>query len=571
MRDTGIGMTPEQVSRLFLAFEQADMSTTRKYGGTGLGLSICKRLTELMGGEIGVSSEIDVGTTFTFSIQFGIAEHAVMKPIVGMSQLRALVVDDHPMALVVLGKTLRSWGCDTATSDSSPAALRMIIEAAEMGKPFELILLDWQMPEMDGFELARRIEVLTTQAVLPRLPRMIMVTAHGKDRTDQALANPHLFTILEKPVLPSQLYDAIADLPLNGAASAALSSSDKLPWAALTAPVSGAHILLAEDNSTNVVVASEFLRVMGMQVDVAVDGQEAVEKVLSGDYDLVLMDLQMPAMDGFEATAAIRSSDKGKNLPIVAMTAAAMSKDRQATEAAGMNDHIAKPINPELLAKTLLKWLPKRTDPLAKRVEIDDEAPFSLPGLDLQSAWQRLDQHWSLVRKVCLSFVKDFTDAPAQLDEWIQVGDFAAAARMAHTVKGLAPNLGASELQRIANDFEAELKLGQSGSQSAFTRELSQVLAALEGLAGVTSNPEPQNNTGFDPASILPQLRELETMLLKKQGKARKAVKDIELLLVGSALENAFKGIVSKTERLKFEEALPLLKMLIQQLSDFAI
>lgn len=571
IRDTGIGITPEQESRLFQAFEQADTSTTRKYGGTGLGLSICKRLTELMGGEIGVSSQIHVGTTFTFSIQVGVVEDASPKSMADMHQLRALIVDDHPMSLVVLGKTLRSWGCETTTSGSSTEALRMIIEAAEMGKPFELILLDWQMPEMDGFELARRIEVLTTQTVLPRLPRMIMVTAHGKERTDQALTDARLYTILEKPVLPSQLYDAIADLPLNGETSAAFISSDHLPWATLTAPVSGAHILLAEDNNTNIVVASEFLRVMGMQVDVAVDGQEAVEKVLKGQYDLVLMDLQMPTMDGFEAVAAIRSTEKGRELPIVAMTAAAMNKDRQATEAAGMNDHIAKPINPELLAETLLKWLPKRIAPIPKPLEVDEELPFSLPGLDLQSAWQRLDHRWSLVRKVCVGFAKDFADAPERLDQWIQTGDLAAAARLAHTVKGLAPNLGANELLHVAADFEAELKQGQISSQNAFTRTLSQVLAALDGLAGATLNLEPPSNTQFDPASILPRLRELETMLLKKQGKARKAVKDIESLLTGSSMEAAFKGIVSKTERLKFEEALPLLQILIQQLSDFAI
>jgi PAS domain S-box-containing protein len=574
VRDSGIGMDTEQCARLFRAFEQADTSTTRKYGGTGLGLSICKRLVKLMGGDISVVSQSGAGSTFSFNVYVGVGTDTGSNPSKhaqhDLQALRTLVVDDQPVSLEVLQQTLKTWGCIATVTSRSTDALRLVTEAAAAGTPFELLLLDWQMPEMDGLELARRIDALAKQGVLPTTPRIIMVTAHGREQLDKARAGTRIDAILEKPVLPSQLFDAIVDLQQGKVTSLAAASANDPHWSLLTAGVQGARILLVEDNKTNQLVAQEFLSAMGMQVELANDGQEAVDMVLKNDFDLVLMDLQMPVMDGFDATTAIRAIDKGKELPIVAMTAAAMVKDRMATEAAGMNDHLSKPIEPEKLAHILLRWLPKRTKAsvstqLKKHKTAADEQPISLAGLDLDSAWKRLDQRWSMVRKVCLGFAEDFGDAVAQLEAFLHKEDHKAAARLVHTVKGLALNVGASDLHRVAAAFEQELKHAQTTQRTAFEQALTHVLAAIAGLRQQAAGDATPSTAGMDATTLISQLRDLQTMLSRKQGRARKAAKEIEGTLTGSALHTDFQNVVGKVERLKFDEASELLQQLISQ------
>ncbi len=576
VRDSGIGMTPEQTARLFHAFEQADTSTTRKYGGTGLGLSICKRLAELMGGEIQVVSTPNVGSTFSFDVQLGICVNPDARRLLGIRHMRTLIVDDQEISLMILDQMLKTWGCQSSVVSHSLDALRLIIEAARSGNPFELLLLDWQMPEMDGLELARQVDALASKGILQSTPRIIMVTAHGREQLLTARGDTRIDGVLEKPVLPSQLFDAIVSLQQGVVIPASALASHDQHWSSLTETVQGARILLVEDNKTNQLVAQEFLRGMGMQVAIANDGQEAVDMVSRNEYDLVLMDLQMPVMDGFEAVSAIRASEKGKRLPIVAMTAAAMTSDRQATELAGMNDHVAKPIEPEKLAQILLRWLPPaaRVRPPAASVQaVSDELPFSLPGLDLATAVRNLDNKWSTIRKVCLSFAKDFGNANAQLELALQNGDSKTAARLAHTVKGLAPNIGATGLQQIAKVFELELKAGESTHRADFEQALTQVLTAIATLgeprvaAHAAESPTaayPVINHVIDRVTVLPRLHELEMMLVKKQGKARKAAKEIEVLLLNTTLQSGFQDIAGKIERLKFDEALQQLQELVQ-------
>jgi PAS domain S-box-containing protein len=436
VRDTGIGMTPEQTARLFHAFEQADTSTTRKYGGTGLGLSICKRLVGLMGGDISVVSHPDIGSTFRF--------HILVK---------------------------------TSTAIETPSI-------------------------------------------------------QNTDLTD-ITKGQH--------------------------------------WSSLTASVRGARILLVEDNMTNQLVATEFLSNMGMLVELANDGQEAVELVKQNQYDLVLMDLQMPVMDGFEAALAIRATEKGHELPIVAMTAAAMVKDKQATEAVGMNDHLSKPIEAEKLAHILLRWLPQRVTPVPASVasnfsDLGDDTPFNLPGLDLDTAVRLLDNRWSLMRMVCTAFVRDFSTAVEQLDACLQQGDLKGALRIAHSVKGVAPTIGAAELHQLAKTFEQELKDGKTTQRTAFENALMQALNTIESLkkTGATS-PISAIPVNIDKSTLSPQLRDLEAMLTRKQGRARKVAKDIEMLLMHTNLHDDFRVVVGKIDRLKFDDALQLLKEFSKQ------
>jgi two-component system sensor histidine kinase/response regulator len=441
--------------------------------------------------------------------------------------------------------------------------LRLITDAAAAGSPFELMLLDWKMPEMDGLELARRCDALAKQGVLPYAPRIILVTAHGRNQLGMAIADTRIDAILEKPILPSQLFDAIVNLRPGQGASVTRATRREPHWSSLTVAIRGARILLVEDNKTNQLVACEFLHAMGMEVELADDGMQAVEKVRQGEFDLVLMDLQMPLMDGFEAARAIRKTERGRDLPIVAMTAAAMDKDKQATEAAGMNDHISKPIDPELLAKSLLAWLPQRK-PLAsgtKHHQDDgDDSPFELPGLDLAAALKSLGNSWSLVRKVCVGFVQHFSDASEQLERFLQCDDFTEAIRLVHTIKGLALNVGALDLERVARQFERDLNGRETSHRAEFEHALARTLAALAALHG-GSIGEP----AVDAARPLSQLRKLETMLQKKQGTARHLAKDIEAMLANTALQTSFKVILSKAERLQFDDALRLLRDLLDQ------
>ncbi|MEI6414781.1 MAG: PAS domain S-box protein, partial [Pseudomonadota bacterium] len=407
VRDTGIGMTEEQMVRLFRSFSQADTSTTRRYGGTGLGLMISKRLIEQMGGEVGVESLFGQGSSFSFTIPFCPAREAGIQWIGTLQSLRTLVVDDQETSLRILEHMLCAWSFDVTLTRSGEEGLDKFVAAQQSGQPFELILIDRNMPGMDGLELARRLRA--QEGGVSAL--VVMMTAFGRERLLGAAAGIDLNAVLEKPVTPSRLFDVTAQLQCGK-----MASSDPQPESntaelfEMTQPIHGARLLLVEDNLTNQLVAQGFLERMGLVVEIANQGREAVDKVAHQDYAAVLMDLQMPEMDGFEASRRIRASVRGRDVPIIAMTASAMQEDKQAAEAAGMNDHVAKPINIRALAAALLKWV--RPMPVAtvtaegseRSEEPQAMSSFELPGLDLANAVQQMMGDWSLLRTVLLNF-----------------------------------------------------------------------------------------------------------------------------------------------------------------------
>ncbi|RPH56212.1 MAG: response regulator, partial [Acidobacteria bacterium] len=327
VEDTGIGLAPDQIKKLFQSFSQADTSTTRKYGGTGLGLAISKRLAELMGGEVGVESEPGRGSTFFFTARLG-RGHAEGRTYQLRSDLRGrrlLVVDDNPLAVQTLAEMLRSMTFRVDEAASGEEALAAITRAERSADPFSIVFLDWQMPGLDGVETGRLIAAMTLKAP----PRRVMVTAHSREDVFREADRAGFDGVLVKPVSPSLVFDAA----LRALGAAAMSPETDVirstrPQTGDLSGLQGARVLLVEDNELNQQVALELLGAAGVQVAVAQHGEEGVQRVQEATYDLVLMDVQMPVMDGFEATRQIRRDRRNAMTPVIAMTANAMAGDR---------------------------------------------------------------------------------------------------------------------------------------------------------------------------------------------------------------------------------------------------
>ena len=488
VRDTGIGLSEEQMGRLFQSFSQADTSTTRKFGGTGLGLVISKKLAELMGGEVGVKSEPGKGSTFWFTARFGkgVAQQRKMVLANDMQGKRVLVVDDNENARLVLGDLLGNMSFNVDNVESGSAAIGAVDRAEAEGSPYEIVFLDWQMPVMDGIETARRLRELP----LSHVPRMMMVTAYGREEVIHCAEEAGFEDILIKPVSASMLFDGVVRIlggSVDGARAAGDAPTDTFEQLAV---LKGARILLVEDNDLNQEVATELLRDAGFVVDLAENGQIALDKVRAVDYDLVLMDMQMPVMDGIVATQEIRKEKRFKSLPIVAMTANAMQVDRDRCLAAGMDDHVAKPIEPEDLWKTLLKWIkPKQL--IAKTSNVNPQAaqetglPFDIKGLDMPNGLRRVLNKKPLYLLMLRKFVSGQKNVVAEIIKALDANDAVTAERLAHTLKGVSGNIGATALQQLAEKIETAIKeqspsKGLDGMLNALKSLLKNLIVQLE-------------------------------------------------------------------------------------------
>jgi two-component system, sensor histidine kinase and response regulator len=460
--DTGIGMTKEQAAKLFQPFSQADMSTSRKHGGTGLGLTICRRLVELMGGQIWLESEPGVGSTFIFSVWLEVS-HAVDTSRIVPNQfqnLHVLVVDDNAAAREILVESLESLAERVDAVSSGPEAIAAIKER-DVDTPYDAVLMDWKMPGMDGLQAIR---IIKNDRSLRKPPALLIVTAFGREEVREEAENLHVDGFLVKPVTKSMLVNSLMSVFAPTSSEAGTTTTEtKDEGDRLT----GLRVLLTEDNEINQQIATELLEGVGAKVDVANHGGEAVEKLLQVSfpppYDVVLMDLQMPEMDGYQATAKIRSDTRFSNLPIVAMTAHATIEERQRCLAAGMNDHVSKPIDPERFFATLERFYipPKRAEfgvpaePRRTAEPMDTEVVIPVvEGLDTKDGLSRVAGNRKLYLKLLRQFIDQQGPAPVQIADALAQGESTLAERLAHTVKGVAGSLGAREVQQVGAALE---------------------------------------------------------------------------------------------------------------------
>ncbi len=583
VKDTGIGISQEQISRLFQAFSQADGSTTRRYGGTGLGLAICRRLVNLMGGEISVDSDYGKGSTFTFTATLG---HKVgeqekkYQPSVELKDMNVMVVDDSVTSQQILKNALESFSFRVTTVSSGQQAIEELANTAA-GDSYELVLMDWKMPEMDGIEASRRIK---GSSELAKIPQILMVTAYGREEVMHEAQEAGLDAFLIKPVSNSVLFNTIMEMFGHRIALESIApEKDKAAEEALRR-IGGAKILLVEDNEINQEVASELLEQAGMSVAIANNGREGVEAVAQADFDLVLMDIQMPEMDGLEATGEIRSSGKSgvSELPIIAMTAHAMSGDSEKSLEAGMNGHLTKPIDPDELLATLTKWIKARPQAVASEPEaavVVDSGEVELPsvgGLDIDDGLRRVGGNRKLYRNLLVKFSRDFAGSAQEIRGLLEQGDLATAERLAHTVKGVAGNIGASDLQTKATELDDALKEAREADYEQLLSVYATTLATLvESLAAAgLQEPESADAGDVGATETLPLqrlhelLEELEPNLKKRQPKrCAPVLEELARAAPPPAYVTDLDDLSRLIKRYKFGEAQAVLQRLKEQIA----
>ena len=524
--DTGIGLTPEQQGKLFKVFSQADSSITRQYGGTGLGLSICQCLCRLMGGEISVESRFGSGSCFRFELGFGVQAQGPEYTSIPTEckGLRALIVDDQPQALEVLAAYLNGFGFSVETAASGREALLRLRQGVAQGKPYKLVLMDWKMPQMDGIEALRRL-----RSQLPRnfQPEVILMTAYGREELWRQLGGETIDGLLLKPLTPSMVYDTVLEaLHLAQGLPEAGSGIAIRTWRELD-KVRGAKILLVEDNLINQQVARELLESEGFYLTLASHGQECLQQLAAQDFDLVLMDLQMPVMDGYTAVRQIRSQPELARLPVVAMTADAVGGVREQVLAAGMNDYLSKPIQLKNLFEVLLHWLPVRNTAMS-RPEREPEQLLPLPalvGIDFAAALERVAGSQEFYLGLLRDFYQNYRCFESEYLRLRAGADPAGLMRLLHNFKGVTGTLGMVELHQLLCRLEAGAE-AESGAELeaellACLRAMLEQLATLKPNALVPLTPLP----GSMPPEAL--LEALATALADLDPRALELVREL--------------------------------------------
>ncbi len=572
VQDSGAGMTSEQQARLFEAFAQGDSSTTRTHGGTGLGLAISQRLVEKMWGEFTVHSEPGAGSLFAFTSEFSLPVDATPRNLEceELKGLRVLVVDDNELSRETLEEMMAAFGFQVVSVASGEAALALLNGSEVV---FDLVLMDWKMPGLDGIETSRRIK---QDPRFAQLPEIIMVTAYGREEVVKAADRAGIHSFLMKPVNSSLLLDAVME-----ALGRESTSSLHRHVGAVVAPeelkLRGARVLVVDDNLINQQVAEEILKGAGLTVELASTGAEAVCLVDQNPYDAVLMDIQMPEMDGYEATRVIRSKPHHSTLPIIAMTAHAMPGYREQCLAVGMNDYVAKPIEPQELFSVLGNWIEggarEGVTPLPGLPEAPvTELPEELPGIDLRLAMRRLGGNKQLFLQLLGAFARSARTDLGSIHQAISEGRWDEAGRLVHTLKGVVGNLSATRLHQAVMALEQRLK-GQENLEeglSALDRAMEEVettgLRLIQpGTASVSGAPMPHT----DPLSLLdlePCLNRLEAELRVNSPDAEFPLMELKERLSGHVLCYEVEALEERMAEYDFSGALQVLQRLSTRL-----
>lgn len=567
VKDNGIGMTPEQQARLFQSFSQADSSTTRKYGGTGLGLAICKTLTELMQGGIWVESSVGQGSTFHFTARLGVVAQNQAELVIPatLSGLKVLVVDDNETAGDILAGLLRQQGFDVTTTNSGEQALTLLHEAAQQ-QPFQLLCIDWNMPEQDGLATIARLE----QQPLRHRPKIMLVTAYGTDEAQQAAAHLTIHSYLAKPFTRDSLLHAVLQSYGHTTAAASKETGVTAKVQAAIRQLRGGRILLAEDNALNQELAMELLTSNGLLVTLAEDGQQALNLLQQLQFDAVLMDCQMPVMDGYAATQAIRQLEQFKQLPIIAMTANVMAADIQKALDAGMNAHIAKPINVNEMFLVMAKWIKvANPEPEAEviRVQPDQIQWPDLAGIDTTAGLAISQHNQSLYLKLLTRFADSNQDFSQQFQQALQDTDPEAASRCAHSLRGSAGNIGAKAVQFAAQALEQACRAQADITMPLvqLEQELAVVLAALQQLNTGKSETSAEVQAA-DPQQIQHLLQQLAALIADNDTEAVDKAEQLQQLIKGTEHKATLAALLRYINNYEFDEAAASLSLLSQQM-----
>ncbi len=601
VRDTGIGLTPDQIKLMFQSFQQADSSTTRKYGGTGLGLSIAKKLAELMNGTVGVESVAGEGSTFWFTGWLGVSHQTphYRSPVHDLRDKRILVIDDNEAASIVLTDLLEHMGLAVRSALSGEAALECIQQQAAEGQPFELLLIDWQLSGIDGVETARRIQELTIPAA-----HMVMVTGYDTDSLLPLAATVGIDQVLLKPVNPAKLAEALISFYIAEASSNSFAIEPQAQSLLdFVSSIAGSNILLVEDNEINQLVATELLAEGNVNVEVANHGKEALDMILARPthWDVVLMDMQMPVMDGVTATIEVRKTISAEQLPIVAMTANAMVQDKEKCMAAGMQDFVTKPIDPDVLWETLLRVIRPRAASLKSLESFDSESlttlskvvpdvkaaavsvtaagatissasvvvrqfvlPSGIVGLDSELGLRRVSGKIALYETILRKYIASQSTVIDELRDAIKQKDFELAKRLAHTTKGVSGNIGATAVQGIAAEIEADLAENVDATAAIEKLAVLQSMLAplLQSLAACLPQ-EPQAVAVTIDTERLAELRTQLTEWLQADDSQAADLFEEHASLFQAAWPTHFKSLETDLKNFDFDQALKTLDAIV--------
>lgn len=579
--DTGMGIPADRLPDLFSPFTQVDGSITRRFGGSGLGLAICRQLAELMGGRIEVSSVVGEGSRFQFAVMLAVGRERgpAQTHSHHLEGRRVLVIDDNHSARTVFASMLEHFGMRADACASGEEGLARLAQAAADGDPYQLVLLDWLMPGMDGIQTAQRMN--QNAAALGGVPAVLMITAGSYEKVMDKLSAAGLQRVLSKPVSESSLHDAMLEALLGATLAQAHRDNRERQHAQQRdcGQIRHARILLVDDVELNRVVALAILRQVGLGADIAVNGQQAVEKIHENHYDLVLMDIQMPVLDGLAATQRVREDPRFANLPILAMTAHAMSGDRERSLAAGMNEHLVKPIDPEALYAALLRWIPPRPalsavggpDGLAHVPQADGDAQADdpMPPLDGIDVARGLVNHLNrpaLYRQILCGFNQEFGTTADDIEQAIATGNFTLARRLAHSMKSAAATIGAMELSQCARELEDCYAQGVAAPAEfpAFVAALRRVVSSV---ADVVVLWAPSAASGLPPPVVsaqaqLASVERLAALLKADDASAGRVLSDLRGQLNDPRLQDDLGLLRDLIDDVEYDEALTVVARL---------
>ncbi len=573
IKDSGIGMSDEALAKLFQPFEQADLSTTRKFGGTGLGLAISRKIVQMMDGELKATSKVDQGSEFVFNAYFSLQENEKASNYgenIVIAGQKVLLVDDSESARMVLSEMLLSLGFEVIEADNAKDAIQLFHDHQAANDPFSLFVVDWQMPGMDGLQLVTHLKSESPDSV----PSVLMVTSYGLETLKQAQSDNVINKMLVKPISPSQLFESIDTLLSLGKSKikeSPVATGNHLEFSKL---LNGKKILLVEDNEINMELAIELLNDVGIEVFSAWNGLEAIEKLKLIHVDLVLMDIQMPEMDGLSATRFIRENLKMTDLPILAMTAHAMKGEYEKSIAAGMNDHITKPIDPIELYRSIIRHLKlglTEKEFNQDKLTSSDNSPFKIEGIDVEMGLKRAAGKVDVYLKMLNTFVKNFGNFSAKSQMLMSQNRFEETGVLLHTLAGVAGNIGMNDIYKkalkLSVDFKNHLQAGNHSFEDIHQHQVNEIATILENnlnkLNLFLSSIEAESNskTSISESDLEVQLDELKKLISDNDPEAISCCKSMIINYeLPAATEEVLKKVLDEIENFEFENAFNLLK-----------